>query len=68
MTSHHDAVMAYYFMDENNQVKITEIFDVTKAESEAIFHDHHGGGGESLKNPNSNNWESNFVTLHETGD
>lgn len=28
-------------MDENNQVKVTEIFDVTKAESEAIFHESH---------------------------
>lgn len=31
--------MAYYYMDDDNKVKVTEIFDVTKAESEAIFHD-----------------------------
>lgn len=41
VTSHHDAVMAYYFMDENNQVKVTEIFDVSQAESEAIFNEPH---------------------------
>lgn len=31
--------MAYYYMDDDNKVKVTEIFDVTRAETEAIFHD-----------------------------
>ncbi|KAL1110173.1 hypothetical protein AAG570_008250, partial [Ranatra chinensis] len=33
VTSHHDAIMAFYYMDDNNKVKVTEIFDVTDAES-----------------------------------
>ncbi|CAG9766070.1 unnamed protein product [Ceutorhynchus assimilis] len=33
VTSHHDAIMAYYYLDENNKVKVTEIFDVTDSES-----------------------------------
>lgn len=28
VTSHHEAIMAYYYLDEN-KVKVTEIFDVT---------------------------------------
>ncbi|KAL0273132.1 UNVERIFIED_CONTAM: hypothetical protein PYX00_005879 [Menopon gallinae] len=39
VTSHHDAVLAFYYLDEDNKVKVTEIFDVSKAESEAIFHE-----------------------------
>ncbi|XP_077297192.1 1-acylglycerol-3-phosphate O-acyltransferase Pnpla3-like [Arctopsyche grandis] len=34
VTNHHDAIMAYYYMDENDKVKITEIYDVTNAEIE----------------------------------
>lgn len=33
VTAHHDAVMAYYYMDEDNKVKVTEIFDVTDSDS-----------------------------------
>lgn len=33
VTSHHDAVMAFYYMDENNKVKVTEIFDVTDSQT-----------------------------------
>ncbi|KAK6626382.1 hypothetical protein RUM43_006693 [Polyplax serrata] len=58
VTSHHDAVMAFYYMDENNQVKVTEIFDVTKAESEAIFHETHGES-----RPLISCWESDFASI-----
>lgn len=33
VTAQHDAVMAYYYMDEDNKVKVTEIFDVTDSDS-----------------------------------
>ncbi|XP_037025399.1 1-acylglycerol-3-phosphate O-acyltransferase Pnpla3-like isoform X2 [Bradysia coprophila] len=33
VTSEHDAVYAYYYMDENNKVKVTEIFDMTDSDS-----------------------------------
>lgn len=62
VTSHHDAVMAFYYMDENNQVKVTEIFDVTKAESEAIFQETHGES-----RPLSSCWESDFACIKKEG-
>ncbi|GFG36936.1 hypothetical protein Cfor_12474 [Coptotermes formosanus] len=36
-TAHHDTVMAFYYMDENNKVKVTEIVDVTDADSSAML-------------------------------
>ncbi|XP_065159937.1 patatin-like phospholipase domain-containing protein 2 isoform X2 [Atheta coriaria] len=32
VTAHHDAIMAYYYL-EDNKVKVTEIFDVTESDS-----------------------------------
>lgn len=32
-----DAVIAYYYMDDNNKVQVTEIFDVTDSESHTIL-------------------------------
>ncbi|XP_034195034.1 brummer isoform X2 [Osmia lignaria lignaria] len=37
VTSEQEAVMAYYYMDENNKVQVTEIFDVTDTESHAVL-------------------------------
>lgn len=37
ITSHHEAIMAYYYMDENNKVKVTEIFDVTDSDAPAVL-------------------------------
>ncbi|XP_056640090.1 1-acylglycerol-3-phosphate O-acyltransferase Pnpla3-like isoform X2 [Diorhabda sublineata] len=36
VTSHHDTIMAYYYLDENNKVKVTEIFDVTDSDSPIV--------------------------------
>ncbi|XP_071558415.1 1-acylglycerol-3-phosphate O-acyltransferase Pnpla3 isoform X1 [Temnothorax nylanderi] len=36
-TSDQEAVMAYYYMDDNNKVQVTEIFDVTESESHTIL-------------------------------
>jgi len=36
-TAHHETVMAFYYMDENNKVKVTEIVDVTDADSSAVL-------------------------------
>lgn len=36
VTSEHEAVYAYYYMDENNKVKVTEIFDMTDSDSPDI--------------------------------
>ncbi|GJQ86181.1 bmm [Trypoxylus dichotomus] len=35
-TQHHEAVWTYYYLDENNKVKVTEIFDVTDSDSPAV--------------------------------
>ncbi|KAL6426109.1 hypothetical protein ACFW04_008996 [Cataglyphis niger] len=32
-----DAVLAYYYMDDNNKVQVTEIFDVTDSESHTML-------------------------------
>ncbi|XP_034246089.1 1-acylglycerol-3-phosphate O-acyltransferase Pnpla3 isoform X1 [Thrips palmi] len=37
VTAQHEAIMAYYYMDENNKVKVTEIFDVTDADSSVLL-------------------------------
>lgn len=36
VTSHNDALLAYYYLDGDNKMKLTEIYDVTDAESAAV--------------------------------
>ncbi|KAF5308852.1 hypothetical protein FQR65_LT00552 [Abscondita terminalis] len=36
VTSHHEAIMAYYYMDEHNKVKVTEIYDVTDTDTPVL--------------------------------
>ncbi|XP_017775894.1 PREDICTED: patatin-like phospholipase domain-containing protein 2 isoform X2 [Nicrophorus vespilloides] len=36
VTAQHEAIMAYYYLDENNKVKVTEIFDVSESENPAF--------------------------------
>ncbi|XP_075972370.1 uncharacterized protein LOC142974102 [Anticarsia gemmatalis] len=36
VTAHHDALLAYYYLDAENKMKMTEIFDVTDADTEAV--------------------------------
>ncbi|KAK9752169.1 Osteopetrosis-associated transmembrane protein 1 precursor [Popillia japonica] len=35
-TQHHEALWTYYYLDENNKVKVTEIFDVTDSDSPIV--------------------------------
>ncbi|CAB3372131.1 Hypothetical predicted protein [Cloeon dipterum] len=37
VTAHNDALMAFYYLDENNKVKVTEIFDVTDADTAGLL-------------------------------
>ncbi|XP_011051315.1 PREDICTED: patatin-like phospholipase domain-containing protein 3 isoform X1 [Acromyrmex echinatior] len=37
VTSDQEAVIAYYYMDDNNKVQVTEIFDVTESESHTML-------------------------------
>ncbi|XP_037297526.1 uncharacterized protein LOC115452924 [Manduca sexta] len=36
VTSHHDALLAYYYLDGENKMKMTEIYDVTDADTDAV--------------------------------
>lgn len=38
VTTHQEALMAYYYLDDNNEVRVTEIFDMTEADGD------NGGG------------------------
>uniref|UniRef100_V5GTR4 triacylglycerol lipase n=1 Tax=Anoplophora glabripennis TaxID=217634 RepID=V5GTR4_ANOGL len=40
VTSQHETIMAYYYLDENNKVKVTEIFDVTDSDSPIVQTSH----------------------------
>nr|XP_045619541.1 patatin-like phospholipase domain-containing protein 2 isoform X3 [Procambarus clarkii] len=35
VTTHQEALMAYYYLDDNNEVQVTEIFDLTRDENSA---------------------------------
>ncbi|XP_012230680.1 1-acylglycerol-3-phosphate O-acyltransferase Pnpla3 isoform X2 [Linepithema humile] len=37
VTSEQEAIIAYYYMDDNNKVQVTEIFDVTDSESHTML-------------------------------
>ncbi|XP_076302462.1 brummer [Lasioglossum baleicum] len=37
VTTEQEAVMAYYYMDDNNKVQVTEIYDVTDSDSHAML-------------------------------
>ncbi|XP_075235220.1 brummer [Lycorma delicatula] len=39
VTSRHEALMAFYYMDDNNKVKVTEIFDITEEEVKKMVND-----------------------------
>ncbi|XP_063636266.1 1-acylglycerol-3-phosphate O-acyltransferase Pnpla3-like isoform X2 [Cydia splendana] len=36
VTSHNDALLAYYYLDSDNKMKMTEIYDVTDADTDAV--------------------------------
>ncbi|CAH0721423.1 unnamed protein product, partial [Brenthis ino] len=36
VTTHNEALLAYYYLDSDNKMKMTEIFDVTDADTDAV--------------------------------
>ncbi|XP_047989432.1 1-acylglycerol-3-phosphate O-acyltransferase Pnpla3-like isoform X3 [Leguminivora glycinivorella] len=36
VTSHNDALLAYYYLDSDNKMKMTEIYDVTDADTDVV--------------------------------
>ncbi|VEN48455.1 unnamed protein product [Callosobruchus maculatus] len=49
VTSQHDTIMAYYYLDENNKVKVTEIFDVTDSDSPIVQTSHERNTNNNLE-------------------
>ncbi|CAH1106272.1 unnamed protein product [Psylliodes chrysocephalus] len=49
VTSQHDTIMAYYYLDENNKVKVTEIFDVTDSDSPIVQTSHERSANKNLE-------------------
>ncbi|XP_023011944.1 1-acylglycerol-3-phosphate O-acyltransferase Pnpla3 isoform X2 [Leptinotarsa decemlineata] len=49
VTSQQEAVMAYYYLDENNKVKVTEIFDVTDSDSPIVQTSHERDTNQQLE-------------------
>lgn len=55
-TSHHDAMYAYYYLDANNKVKVTEIFDMTDDGSPALQTEQEREANQQLEF--DNDWET----------
>ncbi|XP_013772278.1 patatin-like phospholipase domain-containing protein 2 [Limulus polyphemus] len=53
-TANHDALMAFYYLDDNMQVKVTEIFNVTNADTSAFL------SPEEQEANNQMEWEDNY--------
>ncbi|XP_076311878.1 patatin-like phospholipase domain-containing protein 2 [Tachypleus tridentatus] len=53
-TTNHDALMAFYYLDGNMQIKITEIFNVTNADTSAFL------SPEEQEVNNQMEWEDNY--------
>ncbi|XP_008191795.1 patanin-like phospholipase domain-containing protein atgl-1 isoform X1 [Tribolium castaneum] len=67
VTSHHETIMAYYYLDENNKVKVTEIFDVTESDSPIVQSSHEKEFNKSLEF--DDDWdESTWTTTHALDD
>ncbi|RZC41980.1 Patatin domain containing protein [Asbolus verrucosus] len=67
VTSHHETIMAYYYLDENNKVKVTEIFDVTESDSPIVQTSHEREFNKNLEF--DDDWdESTWTTTHALDD
>ncbi|XP_044254020.1 patanin-like phospholipase domain-containing protein atgl-1 isoform X1 [Tribolium madens] len=67
VTSHHETIMAYYYLDENNKVKVTEIFDVTESDSPIVQTSHEKEFNKGLEF--DDDWdESTWTTTHALDD
>ncbi|XP_068908332.1 patatin-like phospholipase domain-containing protein 2 isoform X2 [Tenebrio molitor] len=67
VTSHHETIMAYYYLDENNKVKVTEIFDVTESDSPLVQTTHEKEFNRNLEF--DDDWdESTWTTAHALDD
>ncbi|KAK9870801.1 hypothetical protein WA026_009760 [Henosepilachna vigintioctopunctata] len=62
ITSQHDNIMTYYYLDENNKVQVTEIFDVTESDSPVIQSSREKEVNESLEFDDENWAETLWVT------
>ncbi|KAG0720392.1 hypothetical protein GWK47_048607 [Chionoecetes opilio] len=61
VTTHQEALMAYYYLDDNNEVRVTEIFDMTNTSDDGLdaattTDQHHPHTSDS--SPSSSQWGS----------
>lgn len=63
VTDKQEALMAYYYLDENNRVKVTEIFNVTDADTSAVLAPEEREANENLQW--DFDWKSSDLTLVE---
>nr|CAI5829957.1 unnamed protein product [Callosobruchus analis] len=66
VTSQHDTIMAYYYLDENNKVKVTEIFDVTDSDSPIVQTSHERNTNNNLEFDDE--WSGSNWPKHQTID
>nr|CAH7734812.1 unnamed protein product [Callosobruchus chinensis] len=66
VTSQHDTIMAYYYLDENNKVKVTEIFDVTDSDSPIVQTSHERNSNNNLEFDDE--WSGSSWPKHQTID
>lgn len=61
---HHESVMQYYYLDNDNQVKFTEIFDVTDSDSPLVQTEYEQEINENLEFDdewNESGWPSSYA-------
>lgn len=64
VTSQHETIMAYYYLDENNKVKVTEIFDVTDSDSPIVQTSHERDINKNLEF--DDDWDESSWTVQQT--
>lgn len=66
VTSQHETIMTYYYLDENNKVKVTEIFDVTDSDSPIVQTSHELDVNQNLEY--DDDWDESTWTQQTVND
>ncbi|XP_068627563.1 uncharacterized protein [Battus philenor] len=59
VTTHNEALLAYYYLDSDNKMKMTEIYDVTDADTEAVQSPNERDVNKQLEF--DNDWSSDLI-------
>ncbi|KAJ0179585.1 hypothetical protein K1T71_005297 [Dendrolimus kikuchii] len=63
VTSHNDALLAYYYLDGENKMKMTEIYDVTDADTDAVQSPTERDVNKQLEF--DNDWSTDYIAENE---